>query len=218
MSVQDMLKEMSSRAFNSSYDSYMRNAYDLWVESDFKEEESDYAKAVQALGSVLTEDQQQKLKTMEENYKHNMEYACRYGFKAGLYSGFSQYFIGTEVAYDSFESTLMKNLMELPGMTRHQAYYKRSEDNLAIANALRESLDESTYEHVVSIECAWGQRIHSAACHGFYCGYRAALNLVDDIKPLDSSRMIQHTLLLEYHLGYIGSYEEMERRNKKKSA
>ena len=30
--------------------------------------------------------------------------------------------------------------------------------------------------------------------------------------------MIQHTLLLEYHLGYIGSDEEMERRNKKKSA
>ena len=28
MSVQDMLKEMSSRVFNSSYDSYMRNAYD----------------------------------------------------------------------------------------------------------------------------------------------------------------------------------------------
>ena len=218
MSVQDMLKEMSSRAFNSSYNSYMRNAYDLWVETDFKEEESDYAKAVQALDSVLTEEQQQKLRAMEDNYQLNMEYASRYGFKAGLYSGFSQYFIGTEVAYDSFESTLMKNLMELPGMTRHQAYYKRSEDNLAIANLLRESLDESTYEYVVSFECGWGQRIHSAACHGFYCGYRAALNLIDDIKPLDSSRMIQHTLLLEYHLGYIGSYEEMERLSKKKSA
>lgn len=218
MSVQDMLKEMSSRAFNSSYDSYMRNAYDLWVETDFKEEENDYAKGVQALGSVLTEEQRQKLRAMEENYQHNMEYASRYGFKAGLYSGFSQYFIGTEAAYDSFESTLMKNLMELPSMTRHQAYCQRSEDNLEIANALRESLDESTYEHVVSVECAWGQRIHSAACHGFYCGYRAALNLIDDIKPLDSSRMIQHTLLLEYHLGYIGSYEEIERLSKKKSA
>lgn len=218
MSVQDMLKEMSSRAFNSSYDAYMRDEYNLWAETDFKEEEYDYAKGVQDLDAVLTEEQQQKLKAMEENYQHNMEYASRYGFKAGLYSGFSQYFIGTEAAYDSFESTLMKNLMKLPSMTRHQAYYLRSEDNLEIANALRESLDESTYEHVVSVECAWGQRIHSAACHGFYCGYRAALNLIDDIKPLDSSRMIQHTLLLEYHLGYIGSYEEMERRSKKKSA
>lgn len=163
MSVQDMLKEMSSRAFNSSYDAYMRDEYNLWAETDFKEEESDYAKGVQALDSVLTEEQQQQLKAMEENYQHNMKYASKYGFKAGLYSGFSQYFIGTEAAYDSFESTLMKNLMEFPGMTRHQAYYKRSEDNLAIANALRESLDESTYEHVVSVECAWGQRIHSAA-------------------------------------------------------
>ena len=77
MSVQDMLKEMSSRAFNSSYDSYMRNAYDLWVETDFKEEENDYVKGVQALDAVLTEEQQQKLKAMEENYQHNMEYASR---------------------------------------------------------------------------------------------------------------------------------------------
>ncbi len=218
MSVQEMLKEMSSRAFNASYDAYMRNAYGLWAETDFKEEEYDYAKGVQDLDSVLTEEQHKKLKIMEENYRHNVEYASRYGFKAGLYSGFSQYFIGTEAAYDSFESTLMKNLMEMPGMIRHQSFYKRNEDNLTIANALKESLEERIYEHIVSIECAWGQRIHSAACHGFYCGYRAALNLIDDIKPLDSSRMIQHTLLLEYHLGYIGSYEEMERRNKKKSA
>lgn len=148
MSVQDMLKEMSSRVFNSSYDSYMRNAYDLWAETDFKEEESDYAKGVQALDSVLTEEQQQKLKAMEENYQHNMEYASRYGFKAGLYSGFSQYFIGTEVAYDSFESTLMKNLMEMPGMIRHQSFYNRNEDNLTIANALKESLEERIYEHM----------------------------------------------------------------------
>ena len=218
MSVQEMLKGMSSRAFNASYDAYMRNAYGLWAETDFKEEEHGYAKGVQDLDSVLTEEQHKKLKIMEENYRHNVEYASRYGFKAGLYSGFSQYFIGTEVAYDSFESTLMKNLMEMPGMIRHQSFYNRNEDNLTIANALKESLEERIYEHIVSIECAWGQRIHSAACHGFYCGYRAALNLIDDIKPLDSSRMIQHTLLLEYHLGYISSYDEIERRSKNKSA
>ena len=218
MGVQEMLKEMSNRAFNASYDAYMRNAYDLWAETDFKEEEHDYAKSVQDLDSVLTEEQRKKLKIMEENYRHNMEYASRYGFKAGLYSGFSQFFIGTEAAYDSFEATLMKNLMEMPGMIRHQSFYKRNDDNLTIANALKESLEDRIYEYIVSIECAWGQRIHSAAFHGFYCGYRAALNLIDDIKPLDSSRMIQHTLLLEYHLGYISSYDEIERRSKNKSA
>lgn len=218
MGVQEMLKEMSNRAFNASYDAYMRNAYDLWAETDFKEEEHDYAKGVQDLNSVLTEEQRTTLKIMEENYRHNTEYASRYGFKAGLYSGFSQYFIGTEAAYDSFESTLMKNLMEMPGMIRHQSFYKRNDDNLTIANELKESLEDRIYEHIVSIECAWGQRIHSAACHGFYCGYRAALNLIDDIKPLDSSHMIQHTLLLEYHLGYISSYDEIERQSKNKSA
>ena len=77
MSVQEMLKEMSSRAFNASYDAYMKNAYGLWAETDFKEEEYDYAKGVQDLDSVLTEEQHKKLKIMEENYRHNVEYCKR---------------------------------------------------------------------------------------------------------------------------------------------
>ena len=52
------------------------------------------------------------------------------------------------------------------------------------------------------MECAWGQRIHSFACHAFYCGYRAALRVIDAVGGLESMSMIDHTLLLEYRLGY----------------
>jgi len=66
------------------------------------------------------------------------------------------------------------------------------------------------------LECAWGQRIHSFACHAFYCGYRAALRVIDAVGGLESMSMIDHTLLLEYRLGYIGSYEQVEREQERK--
>ena len=47
-------------------------------------------------------------------------------------------------------------------------------------------------------------------------GYRAALRVIDTVGGLESTGMIDHTLLLEYRLGYIGSYEQVEREQERK--
>ena len=39
---------------------------------------------------------------------------------------------------------------------------------------------------------------------------------VDTVGGLESMSMIDHTLLLEYRLGYIGSYEQVEREQERK--
>ena len=110
----------------------------------------------------------------------------------------------------------MKSLMEMPGMQRHVDYYARNDEILRLGKVLGEELTDENKEHVVSLECAWGQRIHSFACHAFYCGYRAALRVIDAVGGLESMSMIDHTLLLEYRLGYIGSYEQVEREQERK--
>ena len=46
--------------------------------------------------------------------------------------------------------------------------------------------------------------------------YRAALRVIDAVGGLESMSMIDHTLLLEYRLGYIGSYEQVEREQERK--
>jgi len=48
----------------------------------------------------------------------------------------------------------------------------------------------------------------------------AALKVIDAVGGLQSMSMIDHTLLLEYRLGYINSYEQVEREleRKKKTA
>ena len=73
--------------------------------------------------------------------------------------------------------------------------------------------DEERREHLTSIECAWEQRVHWAACHSFYCGYRAAVKVLTAVDGVNAFDMIPHTLLLEYHLGYTKSYDQTEQQH-----
>lgn len=215
MSVASMLEELKGRALDSTYDAYICEEYDAWAEDSFATEEGEYNAAMQVLPKALDAEQMDKLKAMEESYQLNREYASRYGFEAGLFSGFHLFFTGDNASEDGFERYLMKGLMEIPGMQRHVDFYARNDEILRLGKELDEELTEENKEHVVSVECAWGQRIHSAACHAFYCGYRAALRVIDTIRGLESTRMIDHTLLLEYRLGYINSYEQVEREKER---
>lgn len=216
MSVASMLENMKRRALDSTYDAYICEEYDAWAVDSFATEEGEYDTAMLVLPKVLNAEQMDKLKTMEERYQLNRKYASNYGFEAGLFSGFQLFFSGTRITEDGLERYLMKSLMEMPGMQRHVDYYARNDEILRLEKELEEALTEENKEHVVSVECAWGQRIHSAACHAFYCGYRAALRITDTVGGLESLSMIDHTLLLEYRLGYIDSYEQVEREQERK--
>ena len=220
MSVASMLGNLKDRALDSTYDAYIREEYDAWAAESFVAEEGEYDTAMLVLPKVLNAEQMDKLKTLEERYQLNRKYASNYGFEAGLFSGFQLFFSGNGISEDGFERYLMKSLMEMPGMQRHVDYYARNDEILRLGKELEEALTEENKEHVVSVECAWCQRIHSAACHAFYCGYRAALRITDTVGGLESLSMINHTLLLEYRLGYINSYEQVEREleRKKKTA
>ncbi len=74
-----------------------------------------------------------------------------------------------------------------------------------------QALCEDDQEHMVSIGCAWSQRVYSAALLGFYCGYRAAYDIMASIDPLVKVKSADKILLMEYHLGFIKPYSEVER-------
>ena len=57
---------------------------------------------------------------------------------------------------------------------------------------------------------AWQQRIYNAAMDGFYCGYRAAYDLMEAIHPLVKAENMDKILTMEYHLGYIKPYSMIE--------
>ena len=74
-----------------------------------------------------------------------------------------------------------------------------------------DTLSEDNKEHMFSIAFAWQQRVYSAAFDGFYCGYRAAYDLMEDIMPLVKVQNLDKILIMEYYMGCIKPYSEVER-------
>ena len=107
----------------------------------------------------------------------------------------------------------MQDLFEMPGMQRHTLFLKMHDENKKLIEQLEIDGDEERREHLTSIECAWEQRIHWAACHSFYCGYRAAVKVLTVVEGVSTFDMVPHTLLLEYHLGYTKSYDQTEQQH-----
>ena len=213
MSVASMLENMKRRALDSTYDAYICEEYDAWAVESFATEEGEYDAARLELPKVLSSEQMEKLKTMEERYRQNRKYASHYGFEAGLFSGFQLFFSGNGITEDGFDRYLMKSLMEMPGMQRHTLFLQMHDENQKLIEQLEIDGDEERREHLTSIECAWEQRVHWAACHSFYCGYRAAVKVLTAVDGVNAFDMIPHTLLLEYHLGYTKSYDQTEQQH-----
>ena len=75
MSVASMLENMKRRALDSTYDAYISEEYDAWAVESFATEEGEYDAARLELPKVLSSEQMEKLKTMEERYRQNRKYA-----------------------------------------------------------------------------------------------------------------------------------------------
>ena len=148
MSVASMLENMKRRALDSTYDAYICEEYDAWAVESFATEEGEYNAARLELPKVLSSEQMEKLKTMEERYQQNRKYASHYGFEAGLFSGFQLFFSGNGITEDGFDRYLMKSLMEMPGMQRHVDYYARNDEILRLGKELGEELTEIGRAHV----------------------------------------------------------------------
>ena len=70
-----MLENMKRRALDSTYDAYICEEYDAWAVESFATEEGEYDAARLELPKVLSSEQMEKLKTMEERYRQNRKYA-----------------------------------------------------------------------------------------------------------------------------------------------
>ena len=151
------------------------------------------------------------LEQMEQAYIRRRNYAAQYGFKCGIFGAFRQYFGCSNANDGGFDDLVFQDLLMQPGMHRHNENYANIEMCNEIDRAIMDALSEENKEHMVSIACAWQQRVYSAAFDGFYCGYRAAYDLMEDLMPLVKVQNMDKILTMEYHMGYIKPYSEVER-------
>ena len=208
MNVKDIIEGMADRAFKFSF---LQGINDLYDSRDYGDTEPDYQKGFNHLMSLLTDKQKEDLNRMENAYTERRYFAAEYGFKCGLYGAFRQFFGCSGVRDGGFEDLVADDLLMQPKMQRHRSNYANIELCNKIDTEIMETLTEKDQEHMVAVVCAWQQRVYSAAMDGFYCGYRAAYEIMDLINPLVKVQCVDKILTMEYHLGYIKPYSEVER-------
>lgn len=71
-------------------------------------------------------------------------------------------------------------------------------------------LSEEDRTLITDVECAWENRVHNAGLLGFYLGYRAAFDLMDEVRPLSRMECISKILTMEFALGFIQPLKEQE--------
>lgn len=208
MNVKDIIEGMADRAFKFSF---LQGINDLYDSRDYGDTEPDYQKGFNHLMSLLTDKQKEDLNRMENAYTERRYFAAEYGFKCGLYGAFRQFFGCSGVRDGGFEDLVADDLLMQPKMQRHRSNYANIELCNKIDTEIMETLTEKDQEHMVAVVCAWQQRVYSAAMDGFYCGYRAAYEIMDLVNPLVKVQCVDKILTTEYHLGYIKPYSEVER-------
>lgn len=208
MNVKKLLTEMEMRALDQSFLNAVATAYTEGKHCRAIEE--DYRMASEELKKILTADQMADLVSLEVTWNENRTYAASYGFKAGIYCGFLQHLTEDTKNDGGFEETVCKDLFQEPRMRRHCDTYSRRNHCNELEARISNALDDEATEHLTSIVCAWENREYNAALQGFYCGYRAAWGITEQVKPLSSMEGISKILTTEYYLGYICQKSETE--------
>ena len=208
MNVKELLNEVEMRALDRTFLNAVVAAYK--AEDHCQAIEEDYRIASEALKKILTADQMADLVSLEVTWNENRTYAARYGFKAGIYCGFLQHLTEIEENDGGFEETVCKDLFQEPRMRRHCDTYSRRNHCNELEERIFNALDDEATEYLTSIVCAWENREYNAAVQSFYCGYRAAWSIIEQVKPLSAMEDISKILTTEYYLGYICQKSEME--------
>lgn len=205
MKVQNLIEIMEAKALDADF----RDAVFAYYQEDCREgitdaAEVDYEAAKRRFEIILSQEQKDTLAEIEKLYSESRDHAACRGFKCGLYGGFRQYFTDTSDNDGGFYNLVCR------GEERDYKEQERKARCRELGDVLEEQLPENEKTHLVSIDCAWLERIHNASLHSFYCGYTAAYSIIDKADFLGSMKNISKILTTEYYLGYIHPYPKYE--------
>ena len=164
------------------------------------------------LHSALSKEGLTLLTEYEDTCTHIREFSATYGFQAELLCGFLQFFTDDRTEDGGFTKFVSNQIAMMPNMRN----YPKNFNNITHRNILYTKICDSNSKdictHMVTLDCVWSQRAYSASIDGFYCGYRGAMAIIDEVMPLPygSAMNISKLLTMEHRLGYIQSFSEQE--------
>lgn len=213
MTTKELLNNIATTAFGKAYQEEICNMYKRSVAAGhYVEEEKEYAEAISFLQSALSKEEAALFTEYEDTCTKIREFSATYGFQAGLLCGFKQFFTDDSDEDGGFTKYVSNQIAMMPNMRTYPESFNNIERRNLLYSAIIDKAPEDVHTHMVSVDCTWSQRAHSASINGFYCGYRGAMAIIDEVMPLPYSSAMNtgKTITMEYRLGFIQSFSEQE--------
>ena len=202
MTTRDFLSTIAANAFGETFLQEIGNVYQRNAEADGVDTlEADYLDAKNFLTAVLSPEKLAKLAAYENTCKSIWDFGARFGFEAGLFCGFKQFFTLNKDEDGGFYIHVDNEIATMPNMACHPENYQNIQQRNAL---LDELINDTIAEQLITVDCAWSQRERSASIHGFYCGYLGAMQIIDNVeRSHGGSHSMQNQLLaMEQYFGY----------------
>ena len=182
----------------------------------FEKTEQACAASEQTLSGALSKEQTDKIARYRQCAAAQIDCVSKYGFTAGLINAIFCYRDITNKIPVNGEILLEQQISVDQSVEVRAAVKALTDECLTIDAGLQQELSCDLYEHVVSIACAWDERIHFSGIYGYYLGYRTALFLLRTLFPTAPVIMEPLTLVLEHHMGLNKTFEENEGKARSK--
>ena len=214
MTTNDWITKLEAKIFDADMETAIRSAYDRMAKNGgiYEKTEQACAASEQTLSGTLSKEQTDKIARYRQCAAAQMHYVSKYGFTTGLINAIFCYRDAANKIPVNGETLIEQQISVDQSVEVRAAVKALTDECLTIDAGLQQELSCDLYEHVVSITCAWDERIHFSGIYGYYLGYRTALSLLRTLFPTASVIMEPLTLILEHYMGLNKTFEESERK------
>ena len=214
MTTNDWITKLEAKIFDADMETAIRSAYDRMAKNGgiYEKTEQACAASEQTLSGTLSKEQTDKIARYRQCAAAQMHYVSKYGFTTGLINAIFCYRDAANKIPVNGETLIEQQISVDQSIEVRAAVKALTDECLTIDAGLQQELSCDLYEHVVSITCAWDERIHFSGIYGYYLGYRTALSMLRTLFPTASVIMEPLTLILEHYMGLNKTFEESERK------
>ena len=218
MTTNDWITKLEAKIFDADMEAAIRSAYDGMAKNGgiYEKTEQACAASEQTLSGTLSKEQTDKIARYRQCTAAQMYCVSKYGLTAGLINAIFCYRDTTNKIPVNGETLIEQQISVNQSVEVRAAVKALTDECLTIDAGLQQELSCDHYEHVVSITCAWDERIHFSSIYSYYLGYRTALSMLQTLFPTASVIMEPFTLILEHHMGLNKTFEESEGKTRSK--
>lgn len=167
--------ETLDKKFGEFFTNYFQKVSKIEREK-FPTTEPEYTESKAALEKVLSDEQKTVLAELEKSWHKNVMWAATFGFFQGIRASDRMTSMDEEEAL--FDKFIVTKVLTNPNIKDYPQYYDEHKHTLQLSASLEAQLDDEGKAHLVSIDCAWDEKLYRTLRDVFHMGL-----LIDKSNP-----------------------------------